>query len=101
MFANLPAVSLSIPTMPITLPSDATVQIRVIEGIPVMKATQAVQTRINLLIDMERVATLSTSERNELDSYEQLDDYLSFMNRVVRNLILTKSPILLTLNAAD
>jgi len=32
------------------------------------------------------MSRLSVEEEQELDSYEEIDDYLSFLNRVVRNL---------------
>jgi hypothetical protein len=32
------------------------------------------------------MAVLSAEEEYELDSYEEMDDYLSFVNRTIRNL---------------
>ena len=100
MLENSPSVSLNTSALPITLPQNVTLQMRLVDGIPVMKATAVVQARIHQLLDKERQSILSASEQHELDSYEQLDDYLSFMNRVVRNLLFSKSAILITSNAA-
>lgn len=72
---------------PVTLLSKALVQIELQEGIPIFKATRAVQKRIELLLTKQPEG-LSTAEREELDGYEALDDYLSLANRVMRNLIL-------------
>ena len=55
-----------------------------------LKATRAVQKRIELLLAQQRQKGLTTAEREELEGYEELDDYLSFANRVMRNLILAE-----------
>ena len=73
---------------PLLLPADNLVRIELQEGIPIFKATRSVQQRIELLLAKQRQEGLTTAEREELDGYEELDDYLSFANRVMRNLIL-------------
>ena len=73
---------------PVLLPSENLVRIEWQEGIPMLKATRAVQKRIELLLAQQRQEGLTTAEREELEGYEELDDYLSFANRVTRNLIL-------------
>jgi len=75
---------------PLMLPSEALVRIELQEGIPIFKATRAVQRRIELLLAKQQQEKLIAVEREELDGYEELDDYLSFANRVMRNLILTE-----------
>ena len=75
---------------PVTLPSEALVRIELQEGIPIFKATRSVQKRIELLLAEQRQEGLTTAEREELDGYEELDDYLSFANRVMRDLILAE-----------
>ncbi len=70
------------------LPSKNLVRLELQEGIPLFKATRSVQQRIELLLAKQRQERLTTTEREELDGYEELDDYLSFANRVMRNLIL-------------
>jgi len=70
------------------LPADNLVRIELQEGIPIFKATRAVQKRIELLLAKQRQEGLTTAEREEFDGYEELDDYLSFANRIIRNLIL-------------
>ncbi|MDJ0688579.1 MAG: hypothetical protein QNJ41_08710 [Xenococcaceae cyanobacterium MO_188.B32] len=37
----------------------------------------------------QKESTLNYEEEKELDNYEELDDYLSLVNRTVRNLYLT------------
>ena len=73
---------------PLMLPADNLVRIELQEGIPIFKATRAVQKQIDLLLGKQQQEGLTTAEREELDGYEELDDYLSFANRIMRNLIL-------------
>jgi hypothetical protein len=75
---------------PLMLPSEDLVRIELQEGIPIFKATRSVQKRIELLLAKQQQEELTTIEREELDGYEELDDYLSFANRVMRNLILAE-----------
>ncbi len=77
--------------LPATLPLDNAVRLELEEGIPVFRATATVQERIELLLNKQHKLQLSKSENQELDLYEEIDDYLSFVNRTVRNLILTQA----------
>lgn len=77
--------------LPATLPLDNAVRLELEEGIPVFRATTTVQERIELLLNKQHKLQLSKSENQELDLYEEIDDYLSFVNRTVRNLILTQA----------
>ena len=78
---------------PLMLPSENLVRIELQEGIPIFKATRSVQKRIELLVAKQHQEGLTTTEREELDGYEELDDYLSFANRVMRNLVLAEQPL--------
>lgn len=55
------------------------------DGVPVFRASAAVQARIEALIDREREGELTADERDELDGYEALDDHFSLLNRLARN----------------
>lgn len=72
--------------LPATLPMEGAVRIEIEEGVPIFRASDAVQARIERLLLKQRGARLSAEEARELDAYEEIDDYLSFLNRVVRNL---------------
>lgn len=61
------------------------------QGIPVIKASSHVQDRIESLIDKNKESGLSETETEELDRYEEMDDFLSFLNRVIRNLYCGKT----------
>ena len=78
--------------LPATLPLENAVRLELEEGIPVFRATTTVQTRIERLLEKQRAAQLTKSENQELDLYEEVDDYLSFVNRTVRNILLAQAP---------
>jgi hypothetical protein len=72
--------------LPISLPIDGAVRIELEEGIPIFRASSSVQTRIELLLAKQQDSPLQLEEEQELDCYEEIDDYLSFVNRTIRNL---------------
>lgn len=71
---------------PNTMPADGSMTVVLEEGIPIFRAATAVQHRINALLHKQKTVGLTHKENNELDEYEMLDDYLSYLNRLVRNL---------------
>ncbi len=72
--------------LPDSLPAEGAVRIELEEGVPVFRASTSVQNRIEMLLQKQRESELTREEEEELDQYEDIDDYLSFVNRVVRNL---------------
>jgi hypothetical protein len=76
--------------LPQTLPLDGAVRIELEDGIPIFRATEAVQNRISALLDQQSISLLTPDEEQELDQYEEIDDYLSFVNRTIRNLYLSQ-----------
>lgn len=76
--------------LPTLLPLEGAVRIELEEGVPVFRASDVIQARIEDLIMKQSSGELSAAEEKELDRYEEIDDYLSFVNRVVRNLTQTK-----------
>lgn len=78
-------------TLPTTLPIDGAVRIELEEGVPIFRASQEVQNRIEELLEKQKVTDLSVDEEHELDSYEEIDDYLNFVNRTIRNLFLQEN----------
>ncbi|MEG4324593.1 hypothetical protein QUB37_13500 [Microcoleus sp. AT3-A2] len=71
-----------------TLPIEGAVRIELVEGIPIFKASTAVKNRIQELLDKQQTLPLNPDEEQELNLYEEIDDYLSFVNRTVRNIFL-------------
>lgn len=81
----------SLQQLPASLPLDGAVRIELEEGIPIFKASTTVQERIQTLLDQMEETALSEEEELELDRYEEIDDYLSFVNRLIRNQALLQS----------
>ncbi|MFO0755335.1 MAG: hypothetical protein U0359_02515 [Byssovorax sp.] len=71
------------------LPIEHGARIDVSEGFPVFRAPQEVQARIEALLLAQQDGSLTDEERQELDRYESLDDFLSLVNRLVRNALAT------------
>lgn len=71
-----------------TLPLEGAVRIELVEGIPMFRASTTVKNRIEELLDKQQNLPLNPDEEQELNIYEEIDDYLSFVNRTVRNLFL-------------
>lgn len=78
--------------LPASLPLDSAVRLELQNGLPVLRASAAVQQRIAALLRKQQETELSLAETDELDRYEEIDDYLSFLNRVVRNLFQSHQP---------
>ncbi|MEZ4513540.1 MAG: hypothetical protein R3C62_16865 [Chloroflexota bacterium] len=72
--------------LPNSMPADGSMTVVLEEGIPIFRAATAVQHRIESLLDKQKTVGLTGEENDELDEYEMLDDYLSYLNRLVRNL---------------
>lgn len=77
--------------LPASLPLEGAVRIELEEGIPIFRATDTVQSRIEELLGKQKQSPLSEEEEQELDRYEEIDNYLSFVNRTVRNLFLAQN----------
>lgn len=72
-------------TLPVTLPDDGSINLSLEQGSPVFRASTAVQERVEDLLYKQQMGTLTQAEEEELDQYEEIDDYLSQLNRAVRN----------------
>jgi hypothetical protein len=78
-------------TFPDSLPLDGAIAIEFVEGVPIFRASSIVQTRIEALLAKQQDRNLTPEEETELDCYEEIDDYLSFVNRTVRNMSIEQS----------
>ena len=74
-------------SLPATFPLEGAISIELQEGIPIFKASNIVQNRIAALLAKQQISPLHSQEEQELDSYEEIDDYLSFLNRLARNIL--------------
>lgn len=77
--------------LPSHLPIDGAVRIELEEGIPIFRVTDRIQSRIEDLLNQQQEVSLSEAEEQELDSYEEIDDYLGFVNRTMRNLFVLEA----------
>lgn len=67
------------------LPIEHGARIDLSEGFPVFRAPHEMQARIEALLLAQQEGPLSDDEKRELDRYESLDEFLSLVNRLVRN----------------
>jgi hypothetical protein len=74
--------------LPDTLPLEGAVRIELVEGVPRFRPSSLVQERIATLIKKQKESALISEEETELNVYEELDDYLSLVNRTMRNILL-------------
>jgi hypothetical protein len=79
-------------SLPVSLPLEGAIRIELEEGVPILRASSSVQERVNKLLLKERESGLLVQETEEFDRYEEIDDYLSLLNRLVRNLFQEKQP---------
>ncbi|CAD5957086.1 hypothetical protein PA905_00620 [Planktothrix agardhii CCAP 1459/11A] len=77
-------------TLPENFSLEGIISITLIEGITIFRASEKIQSRIETLLERQKKAVLTLEEEKELDAYEELDDYLSLVNRTIRNLYLTQ-----------
>jgi hypothetical protein len=71
--------------LPSSLPIEGGVSVELIDGVPVLRASAAVQARVEALLDRTREGLITDAEREELDGYEALDDHLGLVNRLARD----------------
>jgi hypothetical protein len=74
-----------LPTLVKALPMDDAVRIEPFEGVPIFRATPRIQERIEDLLEKQTENPLDEDEERELAAFEELDDLLSLVNRLVRN----------------
>lgn len=81
---NQPVPTLT--SLPISLPREGAIEIELEQGVLVFRVSSAVQEYIETLLEKERASQLTSAEAQDLEQYEEIDDYLSFLNRLTRNL---------------
>ncbi len=75
--------------LPRGLQHDGAISIELDGGVPILRASQTAQDRIEDLLQKQKTALLTPDEEQELQQYEDVDDYLSYLNRLTRNLAAT------------
>jgi hypothetical protein len=72
--------------LPATLRRQGAISLDMEEGVVVLRASKIVLNRIESLLRKNRTSELTSAEQREMEQYEQIDDYLSLLNRLSRNL---------------
>ena len=78
-------MGLNIKSLPKTLLSDNAVKLELEQGILIFRASKRVQNRIAELLEKEKTSSLTPEEAEEFNAYGEIDDYLSHVNRLIRN----------------
>ena len=78
--------------LPEALRREGAISLEVEQGVIILRAAKEVQDRIQSLLHKQRTAKLTRAEKQELKQYEQVDDYLSLLNRLSRNVAHSQHP---------
>jgi len=73
-------------SLPVSLPRGNAVEIELEAGVMIFRASEIAQGRIEDLLLKQKESRIDEAEETELQQYEKIDDYLSFLNRLTRNL---------------
>ena len=92
MTTSLKDPNATINNLPADLRREGAINLEVEQGVIILRASKAVQDRIESLLNKQQTAKLTRSEKKELQQYEQIDDYLSLLNRLSRNLAQPQMP---------
>jgi hypothetical protein len=76
----------SLDELPPALRREGSISLEVEQGVVVLRASKAVQRRLESLVRRSQTGKLTQGEKTELEQFEQMDDYLSLLNRLSRNL---------------
>lgn len=82
MITNLP---LKLERLPKTLPREGAVSVELAEGVVMFRASRLFQERIEILKAQEKEAELTADELQELQDYEELNNYLTWVNQMLGN----------------
>ena len=82
----------TINNLPRSLPQDGAINLELEGGVPVLRASPATRNRVEDLLQKQKDSPLTSDEEQELGQYEDIDDYLSYLNRLTRNLAIAQPP---------
>lgn len=71
--------------LPLILPRERAVRLEIEQGVVIFRASTEVRERIENLLEKHKTNSLTSDEKKELEAYEEIDDYLSHVNRLIRN----------------
>jgi len=71
--------------LPQTMPKENAVRLELEQGVIIFRASSEVQEQIEDLLEKNKTASLTATEAAELEAFGEIDDYLSHVNRLIRN----------------
>lgn len=92
MATTLKQPILALSDLPAVFRREGAINLEVEQGVIILRASKAVQERIESLLHKQQTAKLTRAEKKELKQYEQVDDYLSLLNRLSRNVAQSQNP---------
>ena len=84
MIANLGKPVPTLRDLPSALRREGALDPELEEGVLIFRVSRTVQNRIETLLRKEKTSKLTRAENDELRQYEDIDDYLRFLNRLSR-----------------
>jgi uncharacterized protein YnzC (UPF0291/DUF896 family) len=75
----------NIKKLPKSLINSQTVNLKIEQGVVIFRASAEMQNRIEDLLDKVKSDSLTKKEAEELEVFAEIDDYLSHVNRLIRN----------------
>lgn len=71
--------------LPQMMPKENAVRLELEQGVVVFRASKEIRERIEDLLEKNQTDNLTPEEVKELSGYGEIDDYLSHVNRLIRN----------------
>ena len=78
-------MNVTLTSLPQSLLRENAVELVLEQGVIIFRASSMVQNHIEELVDRQKSGLLSSEEERDLDAFEEIDDYLSHVNRLIRN----------------
>lgn len=82
MITNLP---INLERLPKTLPREGAVRIELAQGVVIFRTSRLFQEQIEILKAQQKEDELTAEELQELQDYEELNNYLTWVNQMLGN----------------
>jgi uncharacterized protein YnzC (UPF0291/DUF896 family) len=82
-------MKVNLENLPEELLKENAVRLEIEQGVLIFRATEKIRNRIAELLEKEKNSTITEKEREEFNAYEEIDDYLSHVNRLIRNSVIS------------
>lgn len=79
---------LTLHCLPNSLPSEGSIGIELVKGLLVFRISTKIQEPIETLIAQKTESALTSEKETELDQYQQLVDYLNWVNETIKKAFL-------------